>query len=488
LALTEEGKYFEAWREIVRSNPFPACMGRACYRCCEKACNRALFDESVSIRGVERFLGDKAIQEGWSLPSPAKRSDAKKVLVVGAGPSGLSAAYHLALRGHKVTVLERCAEAGGMMRYGIPSYRLGKDVLRAEIGRILGLGVTLRPNTDVFDLAVARQGFDACYLAIGTWKARRLEHLSGPLVSTALDFLKDEDAPSRLSGCVAICGGGNTAFDAARTAKRSGAERVVVIYRKAIERLSAHKEEIFLAQQDGIEIMSLRVILGLSGNELTLDVMQLGENKDVLSSGRTERLAISRLILAIGQDVDTTLLESLPHISRAKDGAVEVNSSLATLEPGIFAGGDMVPSSRTLAEAIGHGEKAARTIDNYLSGVPLPPKEKYEIAAYTKLNTHYYEHAPRNMEKRIPGTGFQEVFATFAEQEAVCEARRCFSCGSCFMCDTCYGVCPDNAICKHRPSEIAANGLTFSYDYCKGCGICARECPCGYIKMVSEEK
>jgi NADPH-dependent glutamate synthase beta subunit-like oxidoreductase len=488
LALAEERKFFEAWQEIVKNNPFPACMGRACYHFCEKACNRAVFDETVAIHCVERFLGDKAIQEGWAYPAPPQRADAQKVLVIGAGPSGLSAAYHLALKGHHVTVLERQAEAGGMMRYGIPSYRLEKETLRAEIERLLRLGVTLQLNTDVTDLASARQGFAACYLALGAWKPRQLKDVQGPDVMTALDLLKEAQHASPLSGCVAVYGGGNTAFDAARTAKRLGAARVVIVYRNTAEHFSAHAEEIALAQQENIEMLPLRVIRRFSEKTLELDVM-LPEKEGTLSpSGKTEKLAVTRLILAIGQEVETTLFKDLSHVTHAPDGTVSVDRHFATSEPGLFAGGDMIPSSRTITEAIGHGKNAAAAIDAYLSDSPLPTPDKIATATYDKLNTHYYEHAQKSEEQRSNAKTFHEVFKTFSEQEAVYEARRCFSCGNCFMCDTCYGVCPDNAICKHRTSNTPGNGLAFNYDYCKGCGLCARECPCGHIQMEQEEK
>ncbi|MDR0406730.1 MAG: FAD-dependent oxidoreductase [Holosporales bacterium] len=492
LALTEEGKYFEAWQEIVKNNPFPACMGRACYHFCEATCNRAQFDETVAIHSVERFLGDKAIQEKWAFPKVPERADARKVLIIGAGPSGLSAAYHLACKGHRVTVLDRYAEAGGMMRYGIPTYRLSRDVLRVEINRVLDLGVTLHLNTEVSDLAKARHGFDACYLALGAWKARRIENLNSQFVLTAIDFLKNEDPAHRFSGCVAVYGGGNTAFDAARTAKRLGAERVVIIYRNMYTHLSAHDDEIKLALQEGVEILPLHAVRGIEETILTLDVMLPTEGEKVIPSGETEKLSVTHLILAIGQEVETRLFDSFPNIVHSADGVVSVDRIFATGEQGIFAGGDMVPSGRTLTEAIGHGKKAAQAIEAYLSGTTLPQKGKQEIASFNRLNTHYYDHAPRCVERKktqvVGLKNFQEVFETFSEQEAVYEARRCLSCGNCFSCDTCYGVCPDNAIRKCSTQCKAENNLTFNYDYCKGCGICARECPCGYIQMIPEDK
>jgi NADPH-dependent glutamate synthase beta subunit-like oxidoreductase len=489
LSLAEEKQYREAWQVLVQANPFPSCTGRACYHFCEKGCNRAQFDETVNIHGVERFLGDLALRERWPFPKPASASG-KKVSIVGAGPSGLSVAYHLAQQGHSVTVYDRFKEAGGLMRYGVPSYRLPRDILCAEIQKLVNLGITIRLDTEVTDLSKLQAESDACYLALGAWKPRGIPGCEGERVQAALGFLCQEETGSRLSGTVAVYGGGNTAFDAARTALRRGAARVVVLYRNTQERLSAHPEEVALALQEGVDVLPLRVVTGCSGDgQVTLELQSPGQEGKVAPSSTTETLAVTLLLVAIGQEVESTLWE---RVVQQEGGRISVDRHFATNVPGIFAGGDMVPSGRTITEAIGHGRRAALALTAYLEGKSPPVLEKREGIPFERLNLHYYEQAPQRQESRNTPEGrprsFQEIFATFPEETALYEARRCLSCGNCFRCDTCYGVCPDNAVCKGASAKGAKNGLMFDYDYCKGCGLCAQECPCGCIHMIPEYK
>jgi NADPH-dependent glutamate synthase beta subunit-like oxidoreductase len=272
----------------------------------------------VNIHAVERFLGDRALQEQWAFPPPLSPQRSQKVLVVGAGPSGLSAAYHLARRGYQVTICERREEAGGLLRYGIPPYRLPKDIVRAEIQRLLSVGMALRLNTEVSSLEEVQHEFAACYLALGAGRARTVPGLEEARIIDALDFLRHVETFPRFSGFVAVYGGGNTAFDAARTAIRLGATRVVVLYRGAQERLSAHPEEITLAQQEGVEILPLRMITEFSDEgKLTLEVREPVEAGKTKSSGRTEHLSVERLILAIGQEVEA---EGFSKLARQEGG------------------------------------------------------------------------------------------------------------------------------------------------------------------------
>ena len=421
----ESGDYEKAWRALVANNPLPAIMGRACYHPCESACNRNRLDEAVGINSVERFLGDEAIRNGWKFDAPAA-SSGKKVLVIGAGPAGLSAAYHLQRLGHQAVIVDAAEHAGGMMRYGIPKYRLPRDIIDAEVQRILDLGVELRLNTKVANLADAmREGFDAAFLGVGAHIAKRAYIPAGDAnkVLDAVAVLRgmegeDSVGAPMLGRKVVVYGGGNTAIDVARTAKRLGAEEAIIVYRRTRDKMPAHDFEVEEALQEGISIKWLSTIkeAGLS---------------------------------------DT--------------------------------GGDMAGVDRTVTVAVGHGKKAARAIDAWLRGEPYAPLPKPEIATIERMNSWYYSDAPKTMRPVLDiirrQSTFEEVLGGLDEGNALFEARRCMSCGNCFECDNCYGVCPDNAVIKLGPGKR----FKFNFDYCKGCGICATECPCGAIRMVAEE-
>ena len=486
----EEGKYKEAWEILMRDNPFPALHGRVCYHPCETACNRAQLDEAVGIHAVERFLGDLAVREGWRVEcGPAT---GKKVLIVGAGPSGLSAAYHLARFGHAVTIYDAGPKAGGMMRFGIPKYRLPRDILDAEIARIENLGVTIRLNHKVEDLETALNegGFDAAFLAIGAHLAKRTEipgRDAGKIMDAA-GFLKSMEGrtPPKLGRRVVVYGGGNTAIDAARTAKRLGAEEAVIVYRRDREHMPAHDFELREALEEGVVIHWLRTITRAEESKFTVEVMELDETGRPKPTGRFEEIDADTLILALGQNVDTAFLRNVPGLSIAEDGIIQVDGTMMTGRSGVFAGGDMVPSERTVTVATGHGKKAARHIDAYLRGTPYLKPEAHPIATFEKLNTWYYTDAERSKQPFLEAvrrrSNFDEVAGGLDPDTALLEARRCLSCGNCFECDTCYGVCPDNAVIKLGPGKR----FVFNYDYCKGCGICVQECPCGAIEMVKE--
>jgi 2-oxoacid:acceptor oxidoreductase delta subunit (pyruvate/2-ketoisovalerate family) len=486
----EEGKYKEAWEVLMRDNPFPALHGRVCYHPCETACNRAQLDEAVGIHAVERFLGDRAIKEGWRVT--CEPATGKKVLIVGAGPSGLSAAYHLARFGHAVTICDAGSKAGGMMRFGIPKYRLPRDILDAEIARIEAMGVTIRLNHKVEDLegALNAGGFDAAFLAIGAHLAKRTEipgRDAGKIMDAA-GFLKSMEgkSPPKLGRRVMIYGGGNTAIDAARTAKRLGAEEAVIVYRRDREHMPAHDFEVAEALEEGVVIHWLRTIKQADNAKFTVEVMELDETGRPKPTGRFEEIDADTVILALGQNVETAFLRNVPGLRIAEDGIIEVDETMMTGRPGVFAGGDMVPSERTVTTATGHGKKAARHIDAYLRGTRYVKPPAHPIATYEKLNTWYYTDAEKSKQPVLEAvrrrSNFDEVVGGLDPDTALLEARRCLSCGNCFECDTCYGVCPDNAVIKLGPGKR----FVFNYDYCKGCGICVQECPCGAIEMVKE--
>ncbi len=488
----ESGAYEAAWRVLVQDNPLPAVMGRVCYHPCETACNRGQLDSAVGINSVERFLGDEAIRRGWKFDAPAKKSG-KKVLIVGAGPSGLSAAYHLACLGHQVTIHDAGPYAGGMMRFGIPKYRLPRDVLDAEVQRILDLGVTLKLNTKVDNILDSMQsgGFDAAFLAVGAHIGKRAYIPAGSAAKildavSVLRSMEGEEKPM-LGRRVVVYGGGNTAIDVARTARRLGADEAIIVYRRTREKMPAHDFEVEEALQEGILIKWLSTIKQVSDEgALTIEKMQLDDTGFPQPTGELETLESDTLVLALGQDVDLSLLNGVPGLE-IKDGVVQVSRNLMTGHPGIFAGGDMVPSERTVTVGIGHGKKAARNIDAWLRGETYEAAPKHELATYDKLHPWYFTDAPKTVRptldilRRI--STFEEVQGGLDEGNALFEARRCLSCGNCFECDNCYGVCPDNAVIKLGPGKR----FEFNYDYCKGCGICVSECPCGAIKMIPEE-
>jgi NADPH-dependent glutamate synthase beta subunit-like oxidoreductase len=487
----ESGDYETAWRVLTRDNPLPAVMGRVCYHPCESACNRGHLDDSVGINAVERFLGDEALRQGWAFEQPAATSG-KRILIVGAGPSGLSAAYHLAMKGHKVVIHEAGPVAGGMMRFGIPTYRLPRPVLEAEIARITTLGVEIKLDSKVDDLlqTMKEGGFDAAFLAVGAHLAKRAYIPAGSAARMldAVSVLRGMETGEKpqLGRRVVVYGGGNTAMDVARTAKRLGATESIIIYRRTRDQMPAHDSELEEALKEGVLVKWLSTIKHAEGSSITVEKMTLNEEGHACPTGEFEELEADSVVLALGQDVDLGLLDEVPGLEK-EDGMVKVGPDMMTGYPGVFAGGDMVPAERTVTVAIGHGKQASRHIDAWLRGTTYTPAERHEIASLDKLNAWYYSDAPKSVAPTLDvvrrQSTFDEICGSFDESTAGFEARRCLSCGNCFECDNCYGVCPDNAVIKLGPGKRYA----FNYDYCKGCGLCISECPCGAIREVPEE-
>jgi len=490
LALAQQGKFRAAWAAIMENNPLPAVHGRVCYHPCEDHCNRAEVDETVSIHAVERFLGDQAIEKGWTIEPGTPTG--KRILIVGAGPSGLSAAYDLRRIGHDVEVHEAGPLAGGMMHFGIPQYRLPRDTLDAEIRQIERMGVKFVFNHKVEDVLneKAAGGFDAVFVAVGAHLSKRTEipARDAGRIFDALSFLRGVESGEQplLGRRVAIYGGGNTAMDAARTARRLGATEALIIYRRTRERAPSHPSEIREAEEEGIKIHWLRTIKHIEERRVTVEKMQLNEEGWPEPTGEFETLEADSLILALGQDTDTSFLKNVPDLEFKKDGTVVVDDQLMTDHPGLFAGGDMVPAERTVTVAVGHGKKAARCIDAYLRGERYEKAPKHEVTTFDMLHLWYYSDAAQREQSTIDvsrrATTFDEVVGGLNENEALYEARRCLSCGNCFECDGCYAACPEDAVIKLGPGKR----YEYNYDRCTGCAICFEQCPCAAIKMVPE--
>ena len=491
LAHAQAGRYREAWLTLVRDNPLPAVHGRVCYHPCETSCNREQIDSAVSIHAVERFLGDQAAKQGWQLPIEGAPSG-KRVLVVGAGPSGLSAAYHLARLGHAVEIHDAGPLPGGMLHFGIPAYRLPREDLMKEVRQIEAMGVKIILDHKVEDLLAEKEAgrFDAVFVAIGAHVSKHVEipARDAARIVDAVSFLRGVSSGERprLGRRVVIYGGGNTALDAARTAKRLGADEALIIYHRDRAHMPAHAFEADEALEEGVKIKWLASIREVAGQSLTVEIMELDPDGRPRPTGQFEVLEADAVVLALGQQSDSDFLKKIEAIEFQPGGIVSVAADMMTGHPGIFAGGDMVPSERTVTTAVGHGKKAARYIDAWLRGTEYRPSPKHSIVSFDLLHLPFYSDAERREQSALPmparATGFDEVLAGLSEQAAAYEAKRCLSCGNCFECDQCYAACPEQAIEKRGPGLF----YRYIYDRCTGCAVCFESCPCHAIDMIPE--
>jgi formate dehydrogenase (NADP+) beta subunit len=495
LAEAQAGNFRRAWEILTEQNPMPAVHGRVCYHPCESACNRKDVDAPVSIHAVERFLGDLALAQGWT-SAPLHPPSGQSVLVVGGGPSGLSAAYHLARLGHSVEIREAGPVAGGMMHFGIPAYRLPREELAGEVARIEALGVRIVTGHKVVDLAreIEEGGFDAAFLAIGAGLAKRVDipARDSARVLDAVKLLHQTSAgdPPLLGRRVVVYGGGNTAMDAARTAKRLGASDAVIVYRRDREHMPAHAFEADEAIEEGVKIRWLTSITEITGETLTVERMELDEAGRPRPTGDYETLSADAVVLALGQQTDSSFLRGVPGLGFTREGAVEVGPDMMTGAPGIFAGGDMVPGEQSVTIAVGQGKRAAHHIDAWLAGAtaraPVPPPAPSPVVRFDMLHLPVYSDADPSEQDRLEAArriaGFDEIMAGLTGPQARYEAQRCYSCGQCYECDNCMAACPEDAIRK------LGQGLGYEIDptRCTGCATCFAQCPCHAIEMIPE--
>ncbi len=485
----QAGNYFEAFQVIMQDNPFPAIMGRVCVRSCETGCNRNHIDTTVSIHAVERYIGDLAIEKKWQ-PDYKATSSGKKVLVVGSGPGGLSAAYHLTRMGHNVSVYEAGSSLGGLMRFGIPAYRLPRPVLEAEIERLVAMGIEFRVNYKVTDLKREKEsgGYDAVFLSIGAEIIRDESiNLKAPVpISDAFTFLKTHNGgQSYQNKKVVVYGGGKLAMYIARILKRLGAE-AIVLFPGDRKLMPAYDYEADDALSEGVDIQFLRRIHQIDNNQFLLEIMKVEKGK-AIGTEEWETIQADYMINALRQESDTGFLANLDGVTLKEDGTVVINAERMTGADGVFAGGDMLPGEqRSVTIAIGHGKKAARYIDSYLYDAKYQKPDKHPTASFKRLHMWYQTYAPLKEQLRLAPQvairNFDEVIAGLNEKEARYEAQRCLSCGNCFECDGCYGACPEEAIIKLGPGK----GYRFDLNICTGCAVCFEQCPCHAIEMIPE--
>ncbi|MGD8916596.1 MAG: NAD(P)-binding protein [Syntrophobacterales bacterium] len=497
--LAEKKDYEAAWHVLTRNNPLPATCGRVCPHPCEEGCNRRDFDTSVAINSAERAVGDYGLEENLEHKKLiAARKE--RVAVIGSGPAGLSCAFHLAKRGIHVKIYEAYGEPGGMMRYGIPSYRLPNYILRQELDNILKLGIELECNVKVgvnIPMDQLIQNYDAVFIGIGAQKGLSIEIPGDDTknVFTGVDFLREVNSGKYVDvgKDVVVIGGGNTAMDCARVAKRLGAN-VSVVYRRTRIEMPAITAEIDEAMEERVMFRyhtNPVKIISDDGKVVGILCVQM-ELKEPDASGRARPVPIpgsesvipaDTVILATGQAVDYDGIEV-----QKRDGKwVAANEDLMTSIDGVFAGGDAVLGLETVSAAIGQGARAASAIEDYIEGNVESRLSRPPVIYSKDLNTYYYQKKKRFEKEALPIhmrlKHFKELYPPLDFEAIIDEAERCFSCGQCFNCGNCYMYCPDNAV-KISPKT----GLyEFDLDFCKGCGLCAKECPCHYIQMTLEK-
>jgi len=490
MAHAQSGNYFEAFQVIMEDNPFPAIMGRVCVKPCETGCNRNHIDTTVNIHAVERYIGDEAIRQQWAVRYSATPTG-KRILIVGAGPGGLSAAYHLTRLGHSVEIFDAGSHPGGLLWTGVPDYRLPKAILDAEIERILKMGVKIRLNYKVQDLLQEKESgnFDAVYLALGAQLIQKESFAfdNSVYITDAFSFFNEvkTNTSPYIQKKVVVYGGGKLALYLARMIKRFGSE-VQVYFPGDKKLMPAYDYETEDALAEGVDVQLLKSISKIENRKITLEKMKVEKGK-AIGTNDFETVEADVLVIANRQEVDAAFLRSVSGIVINYDGTVTIDAQRMTGHEGIFAGGDMLPGeNRSSTIAAGHGKKAARYINAFLQRETYIKPDKHPTAGYRKLHMWYKTDAPlKEQDKLAPSAAvksFDEVIAGLAEPEARFEAQRCLSCGNCFECDGCFGACPEDAIIKLGKG----NRYKFNYNACTGCAVCYEQCPCHAIEMIPE--
>lgn len=489
----------DAWLTLIKNNPFPSVTGRICHHPCQGSCNRGEYDEAISICDLERYIGDMALEKGWKLPPPKKEHD-KKIAVIGGGPSGLSVAYFLRQLGFQVTIFEQHSELGGLLCFGIPSYRLPKFVLSEEIKRLLNLGIKTSLNTSISSYEEIEKlctQYDAVYLAIGAQKDKKVSQLdyNKKWVIEGSDYLsgsKNGKIPSTGENFVVI-GGGSAAVDVARTARRQG-KNVCIMSLEKQEELPAQASEVTEAMEEGIRLIDGSMIISADStekNHLTLNCVKVDFKRgpkpgQIISIPIPETdfvVDADTIISAIGQDLDISILGEIK-----TDGLlIKINDLFQTSRKALFAGGDAVSYDRFVSNAIGTSRKTALSIIRLLDlEMQKADNEIKEPVSFDQINTYYHSQASCIQKALIPLTerqnSFDDVYSGITENQALYEAERCFSCGNCIKCNNCYYYCPDMAV-DRGGSEA---DYSVRIQYCKGCGLCVNECPTGSIILIEE--
>jgi len=496
---TYEESFEMAYNLFIEKNPIPATIGRVCPHPCESECNRQYKEGSLAINNVERFIGDYAIENSLPIGKLTEDTFDEKIAVIGGGPAGISCAFQLARRGYKnVTIFEAFDKAGGMLRYGIPDYRLPQDLLDKEIQRVLDIGIELKTNTRIgtdIPYAKLQEDYDAIFVSLGAHKGRRLglANEDSPNVFAGTHFLNliNSGQNVEVGDKVLVVGGGDTAIDAARIAKRLGASEVTIVYRRTRKEMPAIEPEIDGAEEEGIKIHYLVAPMELVVEDgkvvkMICQQMELGEpdssgrRRPVPIEGETLEIETTCVIPAISQEPD---FDDLEHLREGRDW-LKVNDRFATPMDKTYAGGDNV-NLGLVVDALFHGRIAAETIDCNFRGKEYPPDPNIPVAGKDLIDYEYYKPHERHENVELPAEERVkkldiEISSTFTRDELIDETKRCFSCGSCFDCGTCWSICQDQAI--HKPVRKFEE-YTFKLDLCKGCFKCAEACPCGYIEM-----
>ncbi len=486
------GRLDRAFLSLTARNPFPRITGRVCPHLCEDGCNLPIRtgDAAVSIRSIERWLGDQTADVAHPQPNPPT---GKHVAVVGSGPAGLSAAYYLRRSGHEVTVYERRAEAGGVLRYGIPDYRLPAPIVASEVARLRNMGIDIRTGVALgadVTLADLEATHAAVFIATGAWQERPLEIDGAELLESGLAFLESvNQGEARVPGphC-AVIGAGNTAMDVARVLRRLGAD-VTVLYRRTAAEMPAIREEYEEALGDGVTFEWLTNPTAIDKNPagltVTVETMRLGEpdesgRRRPIPTGETRDVRFDGVFAATGETAD---LSPFPPFMQTRGGNLDVRPDGATRDPLVFVGGDLATGPATVIDAIVAGRRAARAIDHQLGfDARWPMDELSEPVAAAETNPTYITRRARTDSPPVATVDpFDEETRTLTTGEVLGEIERCMSCGHCNACRTCFVFCPDGAITWDE-------GPVIDHEFCKGCGICVVECPGHAMILINERE